>query len=100
MPLKPPLWLLPDFIVDLAILRADRLWPELAIDRVACGPMRTALVLQELSDDGGERQGLFPGHDHHVGPEQIVELQAARVVARDHRCARSQGLDRDRWQRL
>ena len=55
---------------------------------------------KELDDGPGEGCGVGLRHDAHVVAEQAPELDAARVVGRDDRRARGEGLDGHRGQRL
>ena len=75
---------------------------ELALDGSrASARGRAPLVLEEVADRGGQRHRLLPRARRATSsPNTSLQLDAARVVGRDHRRAGGQRLDRDRRQRL
>ena len=61
---------------------------------------RAALVFEESNDRQAQGDGLLARHDRHIGPEDVVQLDAAWIVGRDHGRACRQRLDGDGGQRL
>ena len=55
----------------------------------ACTPW----VLQRAGDPVSQRVQVPPGHDRDIVAEDLMKLEAARVVGREHRCAGRQRLD-------
>ena len=87
-------------VIDDPVAAGYRVGAEVSFNHFACGGQRATPVLKEVPDCAGKRHGLLAWDDGHVRSKRIVQLETARIVARNRAILSSTRRDpRDRTAR-